>query len=310
MRVSDRVARDYTFTDEITMGRGSENEIVLETKVASRKHVTIRRVSEDYVLYDLGSRNGTLLNGSRVTTAELADGDIIRIGDLSFQFICPLAGRKKNTVAAKKPVEIRSEPRVDLDQVLSFGPEEDIHTAVGAAAAGPYRVVDEMLGVLVRADSLKRLAHLATEMMVKQLSHATRICVLLKKDPNAALEVFSSRVVEGAAEPIVLLEEMVDTTLGQSRSFLSRSVEDELEAYVYTGFPIFDIRSLIAAPVGCGGVTLGVLYADSGDTDYYFLLEDLQWLRFVGLACGFAARRLAGVGEDEEAFLGRFANDK
>lgn len=62
------------------IGRGSECHIVLPERQVSREHVRISYDGQQYTLHDLGSKNGTFLNGKRLTgTAVLRDGDQIQI---------------------------------------------------------------------------------------------------------------------------------------------------------------------------------------------------------------------------------------
>jgi adenylate cyclase len=73
------------------LGRTSENNIVLPSEWVSRQHALVQRAENgDYYLFDMGSRNGTFLNGIRVTVpAELNNGDRISFGDFHITFYCP-----------------------------------------------------------------------------------------------------------------------------------------------------------------------------------------------------------------------------
>jgi adenylate cyclase len=74
-----------------TIGRGRENDIPLADKCASRNHAMIQVMGEDsYFLIDLGSRNGSFLNGRRVTVPMgLKNGDQITLGESQLEFFCP-----------------------------------------------------------------------------------------------------------------------------------------------------------------------------------------------------------------------------
>jgi pSer/pThr/pTyr-binding forkhead associated (FHA) protein len=62
------------------IGRGSECNIVLPERQVSREHVRITTDGQQYTVHDLGSKNGTLLNGQRlVGTAVLRDGDLMQL---------------------------------------------------------------------------------------------------------------------------------------------------------------------------------------------------------------------------------------
>jgi len=67
-------------TDEFIIGRGHECHIVLPERQVSRHHVKIILENGSYILHDLGSKNGTHINGAQVDgTAVLQDGDEIQI---------------------------------------------------------------------------------------------------------------------------------------------------------------------------------------------------------------------------------------
>jgi FHA domain len=63
-----------------SMGRDIENEVVLDDPATSRHHAKIEFRDGTYVLIDLGSANGTLVNDQRVTERPLSDGDRIKVG--------------------------------------------------------------------------------------------------------------------------------------------------------------------------------------------------------------------------------------
>jgi hypothetical protein len=64
----------------ITIGRLSECDIVIDDTGASRRHAQIKTTGGVSTLTDLGSTNGTKVNGRDVQSAELADGDRITVG--------------------------------------------------------------------------------------------------------------------------------------------------------------------------------------------------------------------------------------
>lgn len=72
--------------DEITIGRESSNDIVIDDKQASRLHAIISREGESYYLKDLNSQNGTIVNGQSASLVELGNGDEISIGETKFKF--------------------------------------------------------------------------------------------------------------------------------------------------------------------------------------------------------------------------------
>ncbi|GII05018.1 FHA domain-containing protein [Planobispora takensis] len=70
-----------------TFGRRPDSSVVIASRRASRCHARVRHEGGRYVLHDLGSRNGTLVNGVRVTSHVLRPGDLIMIGEERFRFL-------------------------------------------------------------------------------------------------------------------------------------------------------------------------------------------------------------------------------
>lgn len=71
----------------VTVGRMPESTITLHDANVSRNHAEVRPSDSGYVVVDLGSTNGTKVNGQRITTRELRDGDAITFGSTTLTFV-------------------------------------------------------------------------------------------------------------------------------------------------------------------------------------------------------------------------------
>lgn len=69
------------------VGRSSGADLRLDVDGVSRKHARISRVGQALSLVDLGSKNGTFLNGERVDVAALHHGDQIQLGPVTLRFV-------------------------------------------------------------------------------------------------------------------------------------------------------------------------------------------------------------------------------
>jgi pSer/pThr/pTyr-binding forkhead associated (FHA) protein len=69
------------------IGRNQECDLAISDTIASREHAVIRESKGRFILEDQKSRNGTLVNGKKVSTVALSDGDEIRIGDCRIMFV-------------------------------------------------------------------------------------------------------------------------------------------------------------------------------------------------------------------------------
>lgn len=81
------VGQRFAFSDEISIGRGNDNDIVLNDSFASHHHAVIALLNNLYVIEDMGSVNKTYVNSQAITGRQyLQSGDIITIGSVSFEF--------------------------------------------------------------------------------------------------------------------------------------------------------------------------------------------------------------------------------
>ena len=72
---------DYALGAVARIGRDTDNDVRLESRGMSRQHAVITATPTGFTIKDLDSQNGTVVNGRRVTERELADGDVIVLGD-------------------------------------------------------------------------------------------------------------------------------------------------------------------------------------------------------------------------------------
>lgn len=71
----------------LTLGRGPGVDLAFDDEAMSREHIAIEFTSEGFRIRDLGSTNGTLLNGGAVRVGELKHGDRFQVGEHLFQLI-------------------------------------------------------------------------------------------------------------------------------------------------------------------------------------------------------------------------------
>jgi len=75
--------------DRIVIGRGREADLTVAEPTISRQHAAIEWDGEGFTLRDLGSTNGSRVNGRRETRARLSDGDEIELGRLQLRLYAP-----------------------------------------------------------------------------------------------------------------------------------------------------------------------------------------------------------------------------
>jgi len=70
-----------------SLGRGPNNDLVLDTRRASRAHAIVEREGSQVFITDLHSMNGTLVNGQLIDRRLLVHGDTIEIGSIELRYV-------------------------------------------------------------------------------------------------------------------------------------------------------------------------------------------------------------------------------
>lgn len=102
--------------DQVTIGRSAGNELVLADAEVSRRHARVLRRADGYAVEDIGSTNGTFVNGQRISHLTLLqDGDTIDLGDtVRLRFVsspvAPLAPPEPPIAISERPTEMLAPP--------------------------------------------------------------------------------------------------------------------------------------------------------------------------------------------------------
>jgi pSer/pThr/pTyr-binding forkhead associated (FHA) protein len=84
LMIDNTVLKEYIIDqNEIIIGRDSNSDICIDNIAVSRKHARITKGADDYLVEDMGSINGTFVNGHWVSKKLLDAGDEISIGKYS-----------------------------------------------------------------------------------------------------------------------------------------------------------------------------------------------------------------------------------
>ena len=129
-----KAGEEYVLTDdEVVIGRAVENAVSIPDTSVSRRHVMLRKVSRGWMVSDLGSGNGTQVNGEALEQERLLrNGDVITLGDTELSFVdqsAPPRPVDKPRVSSSDLVATRSRvpptrgPRVSRGAIRASTPE-------------------------------------------------------------------------------------------------------------------------------------------------------------------------------------------
>ena len=88
VRAGERAGEHFLLGDSrVTIGRSSNADILLDDFTVSREHARMVRRPDGFYIEDAGSLNGTYVNGHRVESHHLSDGDELRIGKFKLTYL-------------------------------------------------------------------------------------------------------------------------------------------------------------------------------------------------------------------------------
>jgi sigma-B regulation protein RsbU (phosphoserine phosphatase) len=269
----------------LVIGRAADNGLVLRDTAASRRHVEIRAAGKGYLCRDLGSRNGTIVNGSPTHVCELKHGDHVLVGETMLRF------------------ELSTEPRVSsvpgktvfLQTVLdSTGQEEQQQPASNAKELleAAYTLMNALASNFNACDLVDRILETTTNAI-----HANRGAVLFA-GPDGRLEPCGicghvHSIHHGVAEPAKVAE------INISESVAHRVLRDG-ENVLYQGgwadggmdpsasIAALNLTSILCVPIRTQNEILGILYMDSDVADHGYTNDDLLLAAAAGNSAGLA----------------------
>jgi ABC-type multidrug transport system ATPase subunit len=136
----------------VRIGRAPDNDLVVDDLLVSRYHAELRRTPDGQCeIADLGSHNGTYVNGRRVSAHPLTDRDTVGVGHSTFRLA---EGRLRQfvddgevTVAAQDLVVTVANGKVLLDRVSFAMPEKCLVGVIGPSGAGKSTLLGAMTGM-------------------------------------------------------------------------------------------------------------------------------------------------------------------
>ncbi|HLY17945.1 MAG TPA: sigma 54-interacting transcriptional regulator [Bryobacteraceae bacterium] len=237
--------------EEISIGRDHTNGLPINDRSVSRRHCTIRKLAtEQFEIRDLGSRNGTAINGLPVTARVLADGDEIRLGDCYFRF------RRMGSSAQQSQAHVRlDEAALDTQTLL-------LHQLEAGGSSSLALLIKIGMGMQMVRGTGEIAEHLLA--CIFEAIPAARGAVLLF-DPGRDEPAFAcSRHRDGTPQPAPVDSAIVAQARREGIAILS---------------PPGDV---LAAPIRSQDTILGVIYIEAKVPPAAFADEHLQLAAAIG----------------------------
>lgn len=284
------VGVEYDVGDHASLGRSAANTIVMDEKKASRHHAVIRRLEGRYILVDLGSKNGTYVNGARYQARSLRDEDVIRVGTTIFKFY----RTEDDPVVRGEEIGLGvvEDEHIDVSEMDGFDVGRLLLDADGtrleSSAVAEIRIGPALRAARTFAASQdeQALCHAIVGAASSLFEHVDR-CVAFLVDDELQ-DIFPRAHVSYVDEPedIVVPFSVLDAVRAEKRACVTADARKDLAYDEDTIGGLLATISFVAAPLATEESSFGVIYADTVTRGFYFTEEDLHLMVLIGALGG------------------------
>ena len=282
---------------EAVLGRNPDCAVVLESPAVSRQHARIVRRNNQFLVEDLGSRNGTYVNGEPVVQPRLLrEGDQVVICDNVFLFHAGPPVEGDETGQSADPISATTlvddeQPAVDsriMSRVELTSGSTSLQLQVNSEAK--LKALLEISKALGKSLGLQEVLPKILEGLFHIFIRADRGFVVLKDPRTARLVPKAVRYRRAQhADTIRISRTIVNTVMNGKEAILSADAASDSRFLMSDSIVDFQIRSMMCAPlVGSDGRVLGVIQIDTLDQRNRFTRDDLDVLASVAVQAAFA----------------------
>ncbi len=252
------------------IGRSSRNAIHLPDATVSKDHAEISRRGDALVVRDLGSRNGTRVNGVVATEPlPLREGDTLEVGKIQLRVT---EGEPVQKVRFQEAPSFSTSVRLKVDGMFR-GPVRE-----PAATPQLVRLLAEAGRLLVLPRPLQETCDQILE-VVERAVPASRYVLLLREAPGVDPVQVAGRWRGGrAGQPLALSSAILRSVLDECTSVLTEDASADPRFQGQQSIVSHSVHSAMAVPLFDNERVLGLVYVDSQDLSVRFSESHLELL--------------------------------
>ena len=265
-------------TASVVVGRAPTSDFPIIDPTISRRHAQILRQDDRILVRDLGSSNGTYVNGERVESVELKAGDIVTFGKVKFR-LEEVDRRSTPSSAAPSPSEtttgstiIRQRSVLDAQALVADDKSRKTLATLLEVSKGLGKTAD----IDALLDKIVGYAY--------QILAVDRVAILLLDEKNELISKIARDRRGGGDSARAIPQSIARTALNDRVAILTDNAGEDTR---FTGQSIViqQIRSAICVPLLGSEGPLGVLYVDHAGDARDFADEDFDLcIAFAGIA--------------------------
>jgi sigma-B regulation protein RsbU (phosphoserine phosphatase) len=281
----------------VSIGRASDCGIPIKDRYLSRKHAEIIVIGTHWVLKDLGSANGTYLNGARVERDEnLKTGDRIRLGDTEIVFETAERNTDRMIAVAESPAS----PTIAI-------PVGDIGDRPEEQDVARLQTLTLLARELIEDRPMEELFGFIVDRIMEHLRPSRAAVALLAPDGRSFTKVEVRRQDKSDQSELTISHTLLSSVVEEKKAlaFVDVSVDEKLkraQSIIMQG-----IHSILCAPLMIGNSVVGVLYVDYLFTQRGIKEEDVKLVAQIGR---FAAIKLETTRLREDAIQKRIMDEE
>ncbi|WP_152049632.1 ATP-binding protein [Tautonia marina] len=265
--------------DEVLLGRDPSSDIVLRSRMVSRRHARIVRQGREYRIEDLASTGGTWLNGNRLDQpARLRDGDRIRLGDCLIGF---------SAAPADHPTDWDANDATILGERDASGTAE--RDLIDVRAEEKLSAILDIGRALTGTLDLQEVLDRTLETLFRIFPQAQRGFVLMRVDDEPEPRP-RAMLVRGDAPPEFSFSRTVfDHVVGHGKAVLCTDVHEDVRFAGSASIDEAQVRTMICVALrDHRNRPVGLLQLDTSGAGERFQREDLDLLAAVAGPVGVA----------------------
>lgn len=251
-------------SEEVVVGRDPGADVPVEDRTLSRRHCRIYLGSDGWRVTDLGSRNGTLLNGTPILDARLSEGDRIEVGETQLGVFLPGSARRQPAV---KPVPgLAALAGMSDPEATDMG----LRSPTGRVPLAERQREIRALGHLMELNEKLQAVSDEDELLDAVLDAAIELCgaargfLLLTEDDHFTVRRARLRDHRDLADPDGAYSVSVAAqVIREGTSVLSEDAISDARFDGAASIVNLSLRSLVCVPLPGDGQVLGAIYLDN-----------------------------------------------
>ena len=284
-------------TEDVVIGRHPECGVQLESNAVSRRHARVFVAGGGYAIEDLGSGNGTFVNGQQIEgPTQLKPQDRIKLGPVLMRFEESQSGAAEagqNIATTMVGVSLDDDDATIMASV-------DIGGGFGALSVKPEEKLKGVLEIsraLAGSVDVESLLPKVLDTLFGIFNQADRGCILLKEPESGELVPRAMKHRRESEDATVTLSRtIVSKVIEDKAGLLSADASSDTQFSASESISNLSIRSMMCVPMlGIDGEVAGVINLDTQNPVNQFNNDDLELLQAVAgqAALSYESARLA-----------------